>query len=90
MPDDSDMPTISVGELFDKMGDILTLEALQSIWNATGGNRDLVTRELKARFAPHAEALEAQGLVGDYLAYMLPYTLGPHLEAERRLRLPLN
>jgi hypothetical protein len=77
--------TMTVEELFRKLEGILTLEQLQSIWNATGGNRDAVTLELKKRLGEHRAVLEQRGFVPDYLAYMLPYTLGAHLEAQRRL-----
>lgn len=77
--------TITVEELFQKLEGILTIEALQSMWNSMRGNSDAVTKALKARFAQHADVLEQRGYVGDYLAYMLPYVLGPYLESQRRL-----
>lgn len=76
---------ITVEELFRRLDGILTLDALQSMWNAMQGNRDAMTKELKVLLNKHAATLEQRGFVADYLAYMLPYTLGPHLEANRRL-----
>lgn len=64
---------------------ILTLEQLQSIWNATGGNRDVVTLELRKRLGEHAATLAARECDPKYLAYRFPYTLGSYLEAQRRL-----
>lgn len=77
--------TITVEELFKRLEGILTLDQLQSMWNATGGNRDAVTQELKTLLRPHEAVLGERGFVPDYLAYMLPFTLGPHLEANRRI-----
>lgn len=77
--------TITVEELFQRLEGILTLEQLQSIWNAMGGNRDQVTAELKKLLNQYTDTLDERGFVPDYLAYMLPFTLGPHLEANRRI-----
>lgn len=85
---DKQQKTITIGELFQRLEGILTLEQLQSIWNATEGNRDAVTTELKTLLNKHADVLDKRGFVADYLAYMLPFTLGPHLEANRRIGPP--
>lgn len=79
------MANITVEELFKKLEGILTIDALQSMWNATQGNPDAVTKALKEHFLPYATVLEQRGYVGDYLAYMMPYVLGPYLESQRRL-----
>ena len=79
------MASITVEELFQKLEGILTIDALQSMWNAMRGNPDAVTKALKEHFAPHVAVLEQRGYDGAYLAYMLPYVLGPYLESQRRL-----
>lgn len=77
--------TMTVDELFKRLEGILTLDQLQSIWNAAQGDSASVTRELKDLLRPHEAVLGEQGFVPDFLAYLLPHVLGPHLEANRRI-----
>lgn len=67
--DQGEVPTVELGTILGLLPEEVTDQIMDAL--NSGQDQIAITRQLKAILQPHAQTLEAAGVVPDYLAYMI-------------------